>query len=332
MAGEGAGEQGKGGKGKRNKGPRMGKQKKPLEAALADLKLHRHMLRLMPSIAAAAAAQAAAEAAGAAAAAAAAAAASGDRAAAAALWGGSAAAAAADAACAAAAEAEDQLKLRHVGDLLQLDMKPVLPEDDDWLNDIVWDAQEAAAAAAAGAAASGALRQQQLARSVSSLASGFEQVGLGEQEQALVVRQPGGGGAAGRAAVLWDLNDPYMVFEAHSTQPYANASAMMHPVPAQVRTLSADDWYCLILAKRCWQLFGLQFCCFLKIMLHANGAAFQCDQQASSAQDGLDDVRSCCLHDELCGFSSLLHSMVGTLHCFVCLPAGCCGCSTPPTE
>jgi hypothetical protein len=114
-------------------------------------------------------------------------------------------------------------------------MKPVLPEDDDWLNDIVWDAQEAAAAAAAGAAASGALRQQQLAGSVSLLAPGFEQAGLGEQQQALSVRQPGGGSAVGRAAVLWDLNDPYMVFEAHSTQPYANASAMMHPVPAQVR-------------------------------------------------------------------------------------------------
>lgn len=239
--GEGAGEQGKSGKGKRGKGPRMGKPRKPLDSALADLKLHRHMLRLMPSIAAAAAAQAAAEAADAAAAAAAAAAAGGDRAAAAALphlWGGSAAGApaAGASASAAAADAEEQLKLRHVGDLLQLDMKPVLPDEDDWLNDIVWDAQEsAAAAAAAGAANNALLQQQQLAGSVSSLAAGFEGVGLGEQQQALVVRQQGGAGAGGRGGVLWDLNDPYMVFEAHSTQPFANASAMMHPVPAQVR-------------------------------------------------------------------------------------------------
>jgi hypothetical protein len=240
--GAGAGEQGKSGKGKRGKGPRIGKPRKPLDSALADLKLHRHMLRLMPSIAAAAAAQAAAEAADAAAAAAAAAAASGDRAAAAALphlWGGSAAAgapAAGSAASAAAAEAEEQLKLRHVGDLLQLDMKPLLPEEDDWLNDIVWDAQESAAAAAAAGAANNALRQQQqLARSVSSLAAGFEGVGLAEQQQALVVRQQGGAGAGGRGGVLWDLNDPDMGFVAHSTQPFANASAMMHPVPAQVR-------------------------------------------------------------------------------------------------
>lgn len=235
---EGVAEQAKGSKAKKGKGLRMGKPKKPLEAALADLKLHRHMLRLMPSIAAAAAAQAAAEAAEAAAAAAVAAAASGDRAAAAALptgWVGSAAAAA-RAASAAAAEAEEQLKLRHVGELLQLDMKPVLPDDDDWLNDIVWDAQEAAAAAAAGAAANGALRHQQLARSVSSLAAGLDGVGLGDQ-QALVVRQQGGAGAAGRGGVLWDLNDPYMVFEAPSTHEYANARAMMHPVPAQVRAL-----------------------------------------------------------------------------------------------
>lgn len=317
--GEGAGEQGKSGKGKRGKGPRMGKPRKPLDSALADLKLHRHMLRLMPSIAAAAAAQAAAEAADAAAAAAAAAAAGGDRAAAAALphlWGGSATGAPAAGASAAAADAEEQLKLRHVGDLLQLDMKPVLPDEDDWLNDIVWDAQESAAAAAAAGAANDALRQQQqLALSVSSLAAGFEGVGLGEQQQALVVRQQGGAGAGGRGGVLWDLNDPYMVFEAHSTQPFANASAMMHPVPAQVRRRHS--------LRRWPVLSGCLGCIPAGMFSGCSSLAASCGVAAHVAVLVLVITELCCSDPLPCGVPGTSASL---------LPAGCSSCAAAPAE
>jgi hypothetical protein len=152
------------------------------------------------------------------------AAASGDRAAAAALaipqrWPG-ATGAGLSSAPQAAAEAEDELALKHVGELLQQELKPVLPDDEEWLNDIVWEPREAAVGA-------GQQQQRQLADSLLSL-------GLGQQ-QALVVRQQLGMGGGGRVPVLWDLNDPHMVFEAHSTQPFVNASAVMHPAPAQVR-------------------------------------------------------------------------------------------------
>jgi hypothetical protein len=190
-----------------------------VDAALAALNLHDRQLRLVPPLAAAAAA-----AADGVDVAAATAAASGDRAAAAALavpqrWSKSGAAgagpSAASQAAAAAAEAEDPLKLKHVEELLQQELKPVLP-DDSWLDDIVWEPQDATAAA--GSDGRSYQQQRQLADSLASL-------GLGQQL---------GMGGGGRVAVLWDLNDPHMVFEAHSTQPFVNASAVMHPAPAQV--------------------------------------------------------------------------------------------------
>lgn len=216
---------GRGGKHGKGASVTLGKPRRPLDAALADLKLHRHMLRLMPSIAAAAATLTAAEAMDAAAAAAAAAAASGDRAAAAALpqrVSGSKTAAGLGTGSADVAAAAEQLRLKHVGDLLQRDLKPVLPDDDDWMNDIVWDAQDEAARAATGI-------------SVSSMPAAADRLGLSEQQQqAMVVRQQLGVAGAAQCAVLWDLNDPHMVFEAHATQPFVNASAMMHPAPPQV--------------------------------------------------------------------------------------------------
>ena len=240
-----AGGKGKGGKGgKGSKGPSviLGKPKKPLDVALGGLKQHRNMLRLMPSIAAAAATLKAAEAVDAAAAAAAAAAATGDRAAAAALpqrWGGSKSAQGAGMDSAEAAAAAEQLRLRHVGDLLQQDLKPALADDDDWMNDIVWDAQEEAATRAGQQQ-----RQQQLARTVSALASASGQGPVPEQQARAMQQQLRGLSAAGgRVAVLWDLNDPHMVFEATNTQQYANASAMMHPAPPQVCTGHDCRWW-----------------------------------------------------------------------------------------
>jgi hypothetical protein len=102
------------------------------------------------------------------------------------------------------------------------------------MNDIVWDAEEGT-----GPGTAAGSMQQQLARTVSSLGAAGGLLAE-QQQQALVLRQQGGGG---RTAVLWDLNDPYMVFEAASTQPYINASAMMHPVPAQVRMMQHPVYF-----------------------------------------------------------------------------------------
>jgi hypothetical protein len=237
-----------------------------LEATLLDLKTNRHMLRLMPPLSAAAAATAnAGDQAGDQAAAAAAAA--GDRAAAAALaparqWGSNAAGLGGmqgsvrgfgssssrdqptvlDPEAAAAAEA---LQIKHVPELLSQEFRPVLPEGDDWMADIVWDREESAAAAEEAAAAAEeqglTVQQQQLEKQVSNVdkltkAAQQQQQLMNNNGQAL---QLAPGGAAGgwlgrRARVVWDLNDPHMVFEAPQAGQYSNASAVVQQAAPKV--------------------------------------------------------------------------------------------------
>jgi hypothetical protein len=252
---------GAGGKGRQgaSKGASLSKPRKPLEAAMQELRLHRSQLRLMPSIAAAAATVTAAEQHDATAAAAAAAAASGDRAAAAAAalpraWGqglraggaGGGDAGGGGMESSAAAAAAEQLRLRHVGELVSKDLRPVLPDDDGWMNDVVWDAQDAQEAAA------GAQQQLTQGRAPSGgaaddddQAGGSQQQGQ-QQQQALVLRQPSQLGVLSRGGarvpVLWDLNDPHLVFEAPQTQRFIHASAVVQHAPPQVCVCMCRRW------------------------------------------------------------------------------------------
>jgi hypothetical protein len=238
------------------------------------------MLRLMPPLsAAAAAASNTADQAGDQAAAAAAAA--GDRAAAAALaparqWGSSSSSAMGlggthgsvralaggsssrdqqavlDPEAAAAAEA---LQIKHVPELLSLEFRPVLPDGDDWLADIVWDRDEAAAAAADEAAATaeeqGVLGQQlQQQQALEKQVSNVDKLSKASQQQQQLMNNSGqvmrlGSGRAadgvlGRhVRVVWDLNDPHMVFEAAKSSLYSNASAVVQQAAPKVRVV--DD-------------------------------------------------------------------------------------------
>jgi hypothetical protein len=262
-------------------GNQLSRPRKPLEATLLDLKTNRHMLRLMPPLSAAAAAAAnTGDQAGDQAAAAAAAA--GDRAAAAALaparqWGSSSSSssvmgiggmhgsvqgfagnsssrdqqAVVDPEAAAAAEA---LQIKHVPELLSQEFRPVLPDGDDWLADIVWDRDEAAAAvdeAAAAADEQGVIsQQQQLEKQVSNVDK-LSKASQQQQQQQLMnnsgqaMRLGSGRAADGvlgrRVRVVWDLNDPLMVFEAAKSSQYSNASAVVQQAAPKVRVVRRDE-------------------------------------------------------------------------------------------
>jgi hypothetical protein len=266
-------------------GNQLSRPRKPLEATLLDLRTNRHMLRLMPPLSAAAAAAGnAGDQAGDQAAAAAAAA--GDRAAAAALaparqWGSSNSSglrlcgmqgsvrgfgssssrdqqAVLDPEAAAAAEA---LQIKHVPDLLSQEFRPVLPDGDDWLADIVWDRDEAAAAAdeataaaeEQGVAGQQLLQQHALEKQVSNVdklikASQQQQQQLMNNSGQLMRLGPGraaDGVLARRSRVVWDLNDPHMVFEAPATSQYSNASAVVQQAAPKVGgRLRRGDMHC----------------------------------------------------------------------------------------
>jgi hypothetical protein len=208
------------------------------------MKTYQHMLRLVPPDAAAAAAAADVP----------------DMAAAAAAGGG-------DRAAAAAAPrgwvppgsikpdtAADVLKIKHVPDLLAQEFKPVLPEGDDWLADVIWDIDDvimgAAARSAGGAGAAGGpasvsqLMQQQstAGRDLLQLPPG-QQPGLvktnsdavqqQQQQQSLLVQQDGLL-LNGCSKVLWDLNDPNMMFEAPAAGLFMHAAATVLQAPPKV--------------------------------------------------------------------------------------------------
>lgn len=231
----------------------LGKAKKDHYAVLAHLQADPHMLRLLtPADASALAATAATDAGDAAALVAAA---TGDRAAVAALgraWGGAGAGYRGagrqgeqqqfvDAAAA------EQLKLRHIPDLLSKEFRPLLPDDEDWLADIIWDKDEAAEQAAgqqpgAGKLDMSASKEQQQKQEKQQPGA----VGKSQQQQGQLVsasQSEGGltGLLTGRVKVLWDLNDPHMVFEAVNTAHFSTASAVVQQAPQKVRCCSQAD-------------------------------------------------------------------------------------------
>jgi hypothetical protein len=262
-------------------GNQLSKPRKPLEATLLDLKTNRHMLRLMPPLSAAAAAAAANSGDQAGDQAAAAAAAAGDRAAAAALaparqWGSSSSMqgsmrglggssssrdqpAVLDPEAAAAAEA---LEIKHVPDLLAQEFRPVLPEGDDWLADIVWDRDEAAAAAEEAAAAAedqGLLLQSQHLHPLEKQVSNLEKLSKAAQQQQQLMNNNGQAMQLGRRArVVWDLNDPHMVFEAPQTAQYSNASAVVQQAAPKVCEGEGSQHVSgsCIASDCCWELCG----------------------------------------------------------------------------
>eukprot|EP00879_Flechtneria_rotunda_P023954 GHRR01025374.1.p1 GENE.GHRR01025374.1~~GHRR01025374.1.p1 ORF type:complete len:409 (+),score=173.80 GHRR01025374.1:1-1227(+) len=128
------------------------------------------------------------------------------------------------------AEANNQLQIKHVADLLSKEYKPILPDDDSWVLDIVWDkeqANNAVAAAALGTGTTADTRQLQQLQ---------QQGGRDAQQQLTngVLLSGAEGGANGRVKVLWDLNDPNMVFEAPNTVQFSTASAVVQQAAPKV--------------------------------------------------------------------------------------------------
>jgi hypothetical protein len=116
-------------------------------------------------------------------------------------------------------------QLLHAGVLLSQRFRPGLV-DDEWADDVIWDAPDANGdgdswGAAAGAAGGSAL-------------------------QALVAGASAAAAGARRAAPLvWDLNDPGMVFECDRAGAYDEAEALVRAPPPRV---SATEWHPLRLA------------------------------------------------------------------------------------